>query len=82
MRRLPIERLHELAGRVLRRRDRLTPPARLQNVGEGDFGAIGEEFVHYLQALAGFQATDRVLDIGGIGRTARVLARELRGPGS
>lgn len=83
MRRLSIERLAEAADLALGRRDRLTPPARLQNVGEGDFGAVGEAFVHYLQALAELKATDRVLDIGcGIGRTARVLARELRSPGS
>jgi SAM-dependent methyltransferase len=69
--------------RALGSRDRLTPPARLQNVGEGDFGAVGEESLHYLKALAGLTTTDRVLDLGcGIGRTARVLARELRAPGS
>ncbi len=71
------------AERALGRRDRLTPPARLQNVGEGDFGAVGEESVHYLKALAALRPTDRVLDLGcGIGRTARVLTRELRAPGS
>ena len=73
----------DLADRALGRRDRLTPPQRLQNVGEGDFGAVGEIFVHYLQALAGLTSTDRVLDMGcGIGRVARVLARELAAPGS
>ena len=72
----------DLAGRASGRADRLTPPSQLQNVGEGDFGAVGEAFVHYLQALAGLKPTDRLLDIGcGIGRTARVLARELRPPG-
>src|SRR5262249_2280595 len=45
--------------------------------------AVGEESVHYLKALAGLQPTDRVLDLGcGSGRTARVLTRELRAPGS
>jgi SAM-dependent methyltransferase len=77
------ERAADLADLVLQRRDRLTPPTRLQNVGEGDFGAVGEAIVHYLQALAGLKSSDRVLDIGcGIGRTARVLARELKTPGS
>jgi SAM-dependent methyltransferase len=73
----------DVADRAVGRRDALTPPSRLQNVGEGDFGAVGEVFVHYLQSLAGLKPTDRVLDIGcGIGRTARVLTRELRAPGS
>jgi SAM-dependent methyltransferase len=73
----------DVADRALGRRDALTPPEQLQNVGEGDFGAVGETFVHYLQMLAGLHAGDRVLDIGcGIGRVARVLARELRPPGS
>lgn len=73
----------DASERALGRRDRLTPPARLQNVGEGDFGAIGEQSVHYLRALASLRPTDRVLDLGcGIGRTARVLTRELRAPGS
>ena len=66
------------------RRDRFTPPIRLQHVpGSGDFRALGETSVHYLQALTDLKATDRVLDIGsGNGRTARVLTRELRSPGS
>jgi SAM-dependent methyltransferase len=72
----------DVTDRVLAR-DPLTPPAQLQNVGEGDFGAVGEAIVHYLQALAELKPSDRVLDIGcGVGRVARVLARELRPPGS
>jgi SAM-dependent methyltransferase len=73
----------EAADRVRGRRDRFTPPMRLQNVGEGDFVTVGEVLAHYLRSLADLRSSDRVLDIGcGIGRTARVLTRELRPPGS
>jgi SAM-dependent methyltransferase len=73
----------DVADRALGRRDALTPPPWMQNVGEGNFRAVGEEFLHYMQALGGLQPTDRVLDMGcGIGRTAHVLARVLEPPGS
>jgi SAM-dependent methyltransferase len=72
----------DVTDRVLAR-DPLTRPARLQNVGERDFGAVGKAIVHYLQALADLKSSDRVLDIGcGVGRVPRVLAGELRAPGS
>jgi SAM-dependent methyltransferase len=79
-------RLHaaDVADRALGRSDRLTPPRRyLDFVGDSDFAATGEEFLSHFRSLAGLQPTDRVLDIGcGIGRMARVLAAELRPPGS
>jgi SAM-dependent methyltransferase len=73
----------DVADRALRRRDPLTPPRRLQNVGRGDFEEVGEAHIRNLRDLAELKPTDRVLDIGcGIGRLARPLARVLRPPGS
>ncbi len=74
-------RLADTAETLLRRRDPLTPPRRLNFVGDSDFQATGEEFLGHFRELARLQPSDRVLDIGcGIGRMARVLARELRPP--
>ncbi|MCC7041018.1 MAG: class I SAM-dependent methyltransferase [Burkholderiales bacterium] len=53
------------------RRAPLVPPRRLRFVGDGDFGAIGREFVGHLQTLARLTPDARVLDVGcGIGRLA------------
>jgi len=61
--------------RLAGRSGRLVPPRRLQFVGEGDFVAIGDEFLSHLVALCGLRPEDRVLDVGcGIGRLARALA--------
>lgn len=52
-------------------------------VGDGDFHAVGQEFLQHFVHIAGLKADDRVLDIGcGIGRMARVLVPVLRPPGS
>lgn len=76
-------RVADAADRVLGRGDELTPPRRLDYVGDSDFRATGEEFLGHFRELAALQPSDRVLDIGcGIGRMARVLVPVLCPPGS
>jgi SAM-dependent methyltransferase len=73
----------DFAGAVTGRRDRFTPPRRLQFVGDSDFRATGEEFLRLFLEIADLKPNDRVLDIGcGIGRMARVLVAQLQPPGS
>lgn len=73
----------DLADVITRRRDRFTPPRRLQFVGDSGFRATGEEFLRLFREIGSLRRTDRVLDIGcGIGRMARVLVPELSPPGS
>jgi SAM-dependent methyltransferase len=61
--------------RLAGRGGRLVPPRRLQLTGEGDFVAVGDEFLSHLIALCGLRPDDRVLDVGcGVGRLARALA--------
>lgn len=55
-----------------------TPDATRIHVGDGDFRAIGEEFVNHLIDYAGLGPDDRVLDVGcGIGRIAIPLTQYL-----
>jgi SAM-dependent methyltransferase len=54
------------------------PPPDLHCVGDGDFRAIGAEFLRHFVALGGLKPTDRVLEIGcGIGRMAVPLTQYL-----
>lgn len=47
------------------------PPAGIHDVGDGDFDAIGQEFLWNLVTHAGLEPNHRVLDIGcGVGRLA------------
>ncbi|HEY6396821.1 MAG TPA: class I SAM-dependent methyltransferase [Solirubrobacteraceae bacterium] len=74
-------RLADTADLLRGRRDRFTPPRRLNFVGDSDFRSTGEEFLVHFRELADLSPSDRVLDIGcGIGRMARVLVRELAPP--
>jgi SAM-dependent methyltransferase len=71
----------DLADALTGRRDRFTPPRRMDFVGHSDFAATGDEFLGHFIALAGLRPDERVLDAGcGIGRMARPLAGYL-GPG-
>ena len=73
----------DLRDTVSRRRDRLTPPRRLDFVGHSDFATTGDEFLAHFVELGGLQPGERVLDIGcGIGRMARPLAGYLSSDGS
>lgn len=68
---------------LMGRRDSLTPPRRLMNVGSGqftrsDFHTIGLRLFQYLRDVGGLEPTDRVLDVGcGVGRIAIPLTQYL-----
>jgi len=68
---------------LLGRRDPLTPPRRLMNVGSdkftrSDFNEIGYRLFQYLVDIGGLKPNDKVLDVGcGVGRMASPLTRFL-----
>jgi SAM-dependent methyltransferase len=58
--------------------DRSLPPTRLRFIGNGDFLAIGTEYLGYFREFAALQPHEDVLDIGcGIGRMALPLTKYL-----
>lgn len=60
-----------------------SPPPDLSEIGDGDFAAIGLEFLRYFVKIGGLQPAARVLDIGcGLGRIAIPLTQYLGGTAS
>ena len=68
---------------LLGKKDALTPPRHLMNVGtnrftRSDFSVIGQELFGYLVDIGGVKPDDKVLDVGcGVGRMAIPLTRYL-----
>jgi SAM-dependent methyltransferase len=73
----------ELVMRLAQDRSLPTPPAAMQFCGDGDFAAIGAEFLGHFISHGTLSPAERVLDIGcGVGRIAAPLTRFLHPPGA
>jgi SAM-dependent methyltransferase len=69
-----------LAAQILRNRFLPVPPPESVYVGDGDFLAVGVEFLKWFVELGGLAPHERVLDLGcGIGRMAVPLTQYLEG---
>jgi SAM-dependent methyltransferase len=75
--------LELLCGQLSRNRFLPVPPPELLSCGDGDYRAIGAEFLRHFVERGGLQPGDRVLDIGcGVGRMAVPLTQYLETGGS
>ena len=73
-------RLSVIVEGITRNRFLPAPPPENVFVGDGDYRAIGAEYLGHFVRLGGLKPTDRVLDIGcGIGRMAVPLTQYLDG---
>jgi SAM-dependent methyltransferase len=78
-----VDHLSWLESQLIRNRFLPVPPREMIFCGDGDFRAIGAEFLGHFVRLGDLRATDRVLDIGcGIGRMAVPLTQFLSEGGS
>jgi SAM-dependent methyltransferase len=72
------EDIERLAGYIRRNRFLPIPPSEKNFVGDGDFIAVGVEFLKWFVRIGELTPQDRVLDIGcGIGRMALPLTQFL-----
>lgn len=77
---MPVTELDWLVDHIGRNRFLPVPPPERQFVGDGDFLAVGAEFLRYFVTLGGLRRDHRVLDLGcGIGRMAVPLTQYLSG---
>lgn len=72
------DRLDWLCSALAANRFLPVPPPELMTCGDGDYRAIGAEFLGHFVRRAGLAPTDRVLDLGcGVGRMAVPLTQYL-----
>ncbi|PWC32941.1 class I SAM-dependent methyltransferase [Azospirillum sp. TSO35-2] len=80
LRRQTDPRLEWLCAHIARNRFLPVPPSELHFIGDGDFRAIGAEFLRHFVRLGGLRPDHRVLEIGcGVGRMALPLTQYLDG---